>query len=220
MNFKKVSGVLMLSNITEVKLRALAEKREIYSSLYSKGATLHNKNEICDMLDIVMSGRLIAYSLSENGSAMTMFEFAKGSVIGANLLFGNKHEYPLNIYCVSDCEVLHIKKDAASGLLHDYNFTMEFIKSLSLNSLGMNQKITMMAQNTLRENLLEYFRQQSLQQNSLRFCLPINKKELADFLGVQRPSLFRELKRLKVEGIIQVENRTVTLLHSDITVKK
>ncbi|MDD3253809.1 MAG: helix-turn-helix domain-containing protein [Lachnospiraceae bacterium] len=34
---------------------------------------------------------------------------------------------------------------------------------------------------------------------------------MADYLGVQRPSLFRELKKLKEEGIIEINNRTITI---------
>jgi Mn-dependent DtxR family transcriptional regulator len=30
-------------------------------------------------------------------------------------------------------------------------------------------------------------------------------------LGVQRPSLFRELKKMKDEGIIEIDNRTIQL---------
>ena len=74
----------------------------------------------------------------------------------------------------------------------------------------------MVAQKTLRENLLEYFRQQSILQGSNTIVLPISKKQLADYLGVQRPSLFRELKNLKDEGIIDVSNRTIQIQKNDL----
>ncbi|MGL4736609.1 MAG: helix-turn-helix domain-containing protein [Cellulosilyticaceae bacterium] len=76
----------------------------------------------------------------------------------------------------------------------------------------MNRKIKMLTQRTLRENILEYLNQQCIEQNTRRVLLPINKKEWADYLGVQRPSLFRELKKMKEEGIIQITNRIVELL--------
>ena len=36
-------------------------------------------------------------------------------------------------------------------------------------------------------------------------------KGFAPYLGVQRPSLFRELKKMKDEGIIEIDNRTIQL---------
>ena len=178
---------------------------------YLKGATVHHQHETCSELDVVLSGNLVAYSLSENGSAITMFDFGKGSIIGANLLFGINNAYPLNIYSVTDCNLLHITQNAVMEFLHDYHFVMQYIKSLSMNSQGMNRKITMLTQKTLRENIMDYLKQQSIIQGSSKIVLPFSKRELADYLGVQRPSLFRELKKLKDEGIIKIDNRSIRL---------
>lgn len=132
-------------------------------------------------------------------------------MIGANLLFGENHSYPLNIYCLTDCQIVHININAVLGLLHDYNFTLHYIKSISQNSQGINQKIAMFTQRTLRENIMNYLKQQTIIQKSSVILLPISKRQLADYLGVQRPSLFRELKKLKEEGIIEINNRTIAI---------
>ncbi|MDD4690459.1 MAG: helix-turn-helix domain-containing protein, partial [Eubacteriales bacterium] len=57
-------------------------------------------------------------------------------------------------------------------------------------------------------------KKQSFIQGSPTILLPISKKQLADYLGVQRPSLFRELKKLQDERIIEIDNRVITLLSS------
>lgn len=58
---------------------------------------------------------------------------------------------------------------------------------------------------------MDYFKQQTIIQKSSVILLPMSKRQLADYLGVQRPSLFRELKKLKEEGIIEINNRTITI---------
>lgn len=212
MTAKEIKNIPLLSQVPADVLEKFVKQGHITVKQYKKGVTVHHQHDSCNNLDVVRSGRLIAYSLSENGSAVTMFEFAKNSIIGANLLFGESHAYPLNIYSVSDCALLHIALEAVVEFLHDYHFTMQYIKSLSLNSQGMNKKIAMFTQKTLRENLLDYIRQQSVLQNSSNVVLPISKKELSDYLGVQRPSLFREFKKLKDEKILAVNNRTIKIL--------
>lgn len=203
----------LFSQLSMDEMKALVSDNQLYLKLYSKGATVYPQKDRCKTLDIVLSGSLVAYSLSENGSAMTMFEFSKGQILGANLLFGDTDTYPFTIYCMADAQILHVTKKAVSDFLHNYNFTMQFIKMLSHNSQKLNRRITLATQKTLRENLLEYLRQQSVLQNSNSIALPISKKQLADYLGVQRPSLFRELKNLKDEGIINISNRTIQLNH-------
>lgn len=211
MTIKQLQSILIFSKMdTAVLAKCLAEK-QIFVKHYLKGEIVHHQHEHCSTLDVVLSGNLAAYSLLENGSVTTMFSFQKNSIIGTNLLFGENTSYPLNIYCITDCDLLYITQDAVLEFLHDYDFVMHYIKSLSMNSLVMNQKITILGQKTLRENIMDYFNQQSVFQGSSEIVLPFNKKELADYLGVQRPSLFRELKRLKDEGIIDINNRTIRL---------
>lgn len=201
----------LFSTLQADEMQAMMADHQLFIKNYSKGASVYNQNDSCKTLDIVLSGSLVAYSLSEKGSAMTMFEFSSGQMLGANLLFGDSHTYPLTIYCMSDARLLHVTQNAICRFLHNYGFAIKFVGMLSHNSQKLNQKITMVAQKSLRENLLEYLRQQSILQSSDTIVLPISKKQLADYLGVQRPSLFRELKKLKDEGIIGVSNRTIYL---------
>ena len=211
MNIKELLKTPLLSQINKEVLLSLLNERQIYTSNYKKGVTVHEQGESCKTLEIVLSGSLIAYSLSQNGSETVMFEFTKGGIIGANLLFSDNGAYPLNIYCLTDCCLLHMTKDAVSEFLKNYSFVMRYIKSLSQNSQGMNRKIAMFTQKSLRENILDYLAVQTVRQQSATITLPVTKKQLADYFGVQRPSLFRELKRLVDEGIITIDNHRITV---------
>jgi len=215
MTAEEIQRIPLFSKIRIDILKTHLAGHYIYVQSYFKGATVYNQNDSCNTLDVVLSGGVVAYSLSENGSATTMFEFQKSSIIGANLLFGENHTYPLNIYCLVDCKLLHITKEAVSEYLHEYNFVMQYVKSLSQNSQSMNRKITMFTQKTLRKNVFSYLKQQAIMQKSSTIILPISKRELADYLGVQRPSLFRELKKLKDEGIIDVRNRSIVIKNTN-----
>ena len=69
----------------------------------------------------------------------------------------------------------------------------------------------MYTQKSLRENLLDYLLALSTQQQSRSVLLPVTKKQLADYFGVQRPSLFRELKRMREEGLIEIANKKINI---------
>ena len=212
MESDRLPRIPMLKNSDSAVLAWCVAENQIFTREYAKGATVHRQHDRCVTVDLVLSGGLVAYSLSENGSAVTLFEFRENGIIGANLLFGDQDAYPLNIYAVSPCVLLHMTKRAVLELLHGPDFVMHYIRSLSTNAQGMNRKIAMLTQKTLRKNLLDYLTQQAGVQGSPNIRLPISKKELADYLGVQRPSLFRELKKMKDEGLIDVSNRIIRLL--------
>lgn len=205
-----IKCVPILKPVTDIEL--LVSQGQIKIKKYAKGETLYNQGCLCNSLDIVITGSLTAYSLTESGSSTIMFEFKKDSIIGANLLFATNNIYPLNIYCSSECSLIHIEKTAVEILLHNYDFVMSYVRSLSQNSLGLNHKIAMFSRKTLRQNIYEYLLQQSIAQHSQTVYLPFSKKEFADYLGVQRPSLFREIKKMQLDGIISIDNRKITIL--------
>lgn len=207
----KLKDIALFKQIDKSIIGDLIKSQLMFEKEYSKDATVHNQGEVCTGIDFVLTGKLIAYALSSNGSETIVFEFSPGSIIGANLLFGRNNIYPMNIYCTNQARLIQINKKGIEILLHNYNFTLEYIKELSHNAQGMNKKIAMYTQKTLRENLLDYFSLMSVQQDSKEIILPITKKQLADYFGVQRPSLFRELKKMKDEGIIDINNRKIII---------
>jgi CRP-like cAMP-binding protein len=201
----------LLQTICEDSLSKAIGDGSLFEWHYNKDQVMHAAGEPCLTLDIVERGKLIAYSLSVGGNATTMFEFLPGAVIGANLLLSTENKYPFNIYCEADSRVIHITAQCVKEFLHSYDFTLEFIVVLSKNSSGLNRKITFLTQNSLRENLVAYLLKLAEQMQSKSLTLPMSKKQLADYLGVQRPSLFRELKKMRDEKLIEYHNRRINL---------
>lgn len=212
MKIKEVLNQVSFFNNAD-NLDKLIENKSIRVKKFYKNNTIREAEETCSWVDIVVSGVVIAYVLSESGNETTMFEFKPGTIIGANLiLIGGV--YPLSFYSKEETVIISISKGGVEELLHDYDFTIKFFKALSVNSQNLNKKVFMFHKKTIRENLLEYFNNQILIQKSTTFTLPISKKQLADYLGVQRQSLFRELKNMKDEGVILINNREITLEES------
>ncbi len=208
---EEVKHIALFQGIDSATLERLVVEREIYSRSYHKGATVHEQGKACIGADIVLSGKLIAYALADNGSETVVFTFGANSLIGANLVFAEQNTYPINIYCTEGCVLYHVTKSGIEELLKHREFVMRYVQSLSENSQGMNQKIAMYTRKSLRDNLTDYLRALSVEQKSDTISLPITKKQLADYFGVQRPSLFRELKRMKDEGIIEIAKKEITL---------
>ncbi|NLY72827.1 MAG: Crp/Fnr family transcriptional regulator [Tissierellia bacterium] len=209
---KELKKLPLFERVDSKIIKELIVSGQITKGSYPKDVTVHEQYSKCQGIDIVGSGKLIAYSLAANGYETIVFEFTKGDIIGANLLLGNLNKYPMNIYCTANSTLFHVSKKAVIDLLREYNFVIPFVKSLSLNSQGMNQRIAMYTQKSLRENLVDYLTALSAEQDSKSIILPMSKKQLADHLGVRRPSLFRELRYMKEEGLVEINNRAIEIL--------
>ena len=65
---------------------------------------------------------------------------------------------------------------------------------------------------TIRGKISKFLLEESDKINSTTFSLNFNRQKMAEFLNVSRPSLSRELSRLKAEGIIDFYKETMKIL--------
>ena len=65
-----------------------------------------------------------------------------------------------------------------------------------------------LSRRSIREKLLCYF---SIHAKNGTYTMPFTLSALADYIGSDRSAMMRELKKLRQEGLVQVEGRRVTL---------
>ena len=70
-----------------------------------------------------------------------------------------------------------------------------------------------LAQKQIRDKLLEYFEIEHKKTRQRYIYLPFSLKDLADYLAINRSAMFRELKHLKEEKLIEVKGNKITLLY-------
>ncbi len=86
-----------------------------------------------------------------------------------------------------------------------------FMQLLSSKILLLNRKIKELSFETLRQKISNYLLSQYEIQNTLALILPMSRKNLAEHLGVQRPSLSREFVNMKNDGLIDFNKNLVQI---------
>ena len=71
--------------------------------------------------------------------------------------------------------------------------------------------VDMLCQRTLRSKLMSFFEYLESEEKSNSFTLPLPFSDLADYLGVDRSAMMREIKKLNEEKIISNDKRKVTI---------
>nr|WP_286672848.1 helix-turn-helix domain-containing protein [Anaeromonas gelatinilytica] len=87
----------------------------------------------------------------------------------------------------------------------------ELLKSISNKTLIISNKIHDISLKTIRDCILDYLKYEYKLQNTLTLKMKITKKEWAEKIGVHRPSLSRELMKMKQEGLIDYTRNTITI---------
>lgn len=174
------------------------------------------ENEECRNLSLILKGGVRIQKIDSLGKVLTVAEFFAFDVFGENLIFGNRDKYPMTVVSKGSSVILHIDKQSVIKLcIKNQKFHLEFLKTISNKAIVLSTKLKEVTLKTIRQRICEYLLwQYSIQKNNTIF-IGMSKKEWADKIGVQRPSLSRELIKMKEENLIDYDKDTVTI--KDIT---
>ena len=96
-------------------------------------------------------------------------------------------------------------------LFNDNDLLKNFLRLLSDKSYALNYKSRLLSQDSVRDKILFYLLHQKRIQKSSVIKLNMTKEELANQLFVQRPSLSRELAKMKKDRLIDYDKYTITI---------
>lgn len=206
-------------NFTEVEINDLLSSKNIHIKSYPSGEIIFSQGEECLVLSIVLEGEVEIQKLESSGKVLTVSRLNSGDVFGENLLFGDKNHYPMNVVSKKSSRILHIPKSSVSALSQNHSaFMASFMQTLSNKAVALSSKLNEIGLRSLRQKICDYIYSEYNKTNSNQINLTLSKKEWAEHLGVQRPSLSRELMKLKDEGIIDYDKNSITILNEEALV--
>ncbi len=183
-------------------------------SHYSKNEVIHFDGEICTHLEVVLEGKVTVDRIDVSGNILTITEFYPDEMIGGNLIFSSTPYYPMTVSASEASTIFRISKNTVFELcMTNRTFLKAYLEDISNHTLLLGDKIKHAIKRSIRESLSAYLLQESLVQKSRIIKLKITKKALADRFGVQRTSISRELQKMKNDGLIDYDSKTITLIN-------
>ena len=170
------------------------------------------EGDLCDSLGIVLQGELEVQKHYASGKVVTLAKLNKGKTFGEAIAFSETNIYPATIVSYKGSIILYISKKDIIAMCSSYPQVLNnFMQLLSSKILLLNKKIKELSFETLRQKISNYLLSQYEIQKTKALILPISRKNLAEHLGVQRPSLSRELVNMKDDGLIDFNKNLVQL---------
>ena len=196
----------------------------LFLSLYKKNAKIETKtyeaNHIlfqegdeCLGLYHIKSGQGIIKNIYFDGNESIIRYINPGDVIGDILLFSNHSHFPATIIAKTKLTIEFIKKDDLLEIIkNDSKIAFLLLNKISSQAFDLNNRVKLLSKRSIRSKICYYLLNIYKEKNSLTFTLEYNKEQWADILNIERPSLSRELIKLKKEGIIDYYSKTIKII--------
>ncbi len=204
-----VENLLLAPLGSEVIQKCLEDGRFVMRK-WRKGQLIHFSDERCIRMEIILEGKVAVERIDENGSLMSVAEFARGEMIGGNLIFSQAPSYPMTITAKDDTLILSVEKDPLFELLAGHPaFLKSFLEYVSDHATILSDRIKYYSNKSIRECLWNFLAYEKKLQDSDWVTLPMTKKALAEKMGVQRTSISRELAKMERDGLLTCDGKRI-----------
>lgn len=201
----------MFRGMTEKEVQEFLERANARTVRLAPGEHLFSQGEIPRELFILKEGCAVVENIDANGNRVVVNVFdTPGTVLGEVYLYLDG-VYDFTCRVIRRVEALCIPKAA---LMFDGNedplrdrLLNNMLNILAHKAHFLNRKLLIVNASSLRRKIARFLLANSKGENGLE--LIFNREDLADFLGVTRPSLSRELMNMQNEGRIVVQRERI-----------
>ena len=210
---EEIKKTFLLNSLSEDEIRNYLKDGSFKITVYGKNSIVHFAGGYCSKLEIILTGRIVVDHIDEYGNLMTIVELLSDEILGGNILFSKNPHYPMTVTAKQATVILEINKKRVFQLFSDNNvFLRNFLEFVSDHTVILGDRIKHYVNKTIRESIMSYLEYERKKQNSRHIKLDITKKALAERIGVQRTSLSRELSKMREEGVIRFDTKSIELL--------
>lgn len=184
---------------------------------YKKNDIIAIEEDDCSSLGIILSGTVEIHKPFPSGKILTINNFEAGNVFGEALIFSGRHKYPATIVSSSSSEIMYISKYDIINLMRlDDRILNNFVSVLSNRILMLNDRITNLSYDTVRKKIANIILVEYSKQKNKVLTLPFCRKKMAELLNIPRPSLSRELMKMKEDGMIDYHKNNIKIIDIDL----
>lgn len=167
---------------------------------YKSDSFVALQGDECRSMYFLAEGQVLTQMVNEEGKQITIEVLDAPLMLAPGFVFGKDRRFPVNVKTTKDSEVILVNKEVFLDFLHHYPVAMlNFIRLLSNRSQLLSARLNQFALQGLKSRFLNYI--------SLHPQIG-SQQQVAQILGVARPSLARAISELIDEGSLAVEGKT------------
>lgn len=209
---------LLFSGLNDADLASLAAITVRRS--FAKGETLFSEGDEATGFYLLVEGHLKLCRVSPDGREKVLHFVRPGETFAEAAFFGDGR-YPAESRALGAGEALFLPRQGFMNLMEkNPQFALNLVVSLSLSLRRFARQIEELTfadvASRLASFLVKRAAEKSTSYNGITYLeLGIKKGELAAQLGTANETVSRTFRKLKEEGVIELEGRKVTILQMD-----
>ncbi len=200
----------LFKDIPIVETETMLQQIESYTRTYFDGEIIGYQNDRYNELLIILNGRVKGEMFDISGKILKIEELKVGTPLAIAFLFSNYNVLPVNIIAVEETKILYLPKNSIVKLMQiNSKFLNNFLQLISDKTQFLSQRILFLTFKNIRQKISYYLLEN--EQNGI-VKIKLTQQELADYFGITRPSFARELYKMEVDKLIEIEKKIIKII--------
>lgn len=210
----------IFNGLKKEQLEYLSRHHMMTIATYKRNEIIFWTDRIPEKLYLLISGGIAMGRDTASGKrSLSKTNNVPGDLIGTVLLFSSKKLLWDYAIALEDCSVVEID----SRLFTQQDVVETDIQLVLLRNMLENvvdridylgQKVIILSESSVRKRIACYL--SHIRDKNKCIILHSTREDIADYLGIARPSLSRELGRMQDEGIIQINGNRVYIINHTV----
>lgn len=208
---------LLFREMTDEELSECLAALNAKKKDYEKGEYILHAGDFTDRMGIVLGGSVTIESNDIWGNCTVLSNVGKNGFFAETYALLKNSVLLVDVKANTDTEVLflnigNLQKRAFSETAWGRKLLASLLAVSLRKNLTLSERNFHTAPKTIRGKLLSYLSTVSLQKRKNEFDIPFDRQQLADYLGVDRTALSKELGRMRSEGMIECSRNHFVIL--------
>lgn len=166
---------------------------------------------------LVLKGQVLVAKELITGHRHIMAKLSVNHLFGEMIAFSENKRWPATVESITESTILFLPPDMILGTcthacVGHSQLIRNMLQIVSSKALRLNRKVEYLTLKGMREKLATYLIEVQQMSHKEIFEIPLSREELAAFLNVSRPSMSRELSRMKDEGLIDYHRSSFKII--------
>ena len=209
-------SLALFYDITDQEVEAMIHCFCMRRCQFQTGQTICTYGENAGEVGVLTRGEAELVRLDYGGNRTILERLETGGVFGESLAFTPLLGDCVEVVSAGNSEVLFMEYDRLMGrcenaCAHHSTLVRNMFHLVTEQTRRLSRRVEVLSRRSIRDKLMCWFQLRRLASGADSFTLPFTLSALADYISADRSAMMRELKRMKAEGLVEMDGRRVTL---------
>lgn len=216
-----LSKTKLFQGVSQKEAESMLDCLQGEEKFYQKGEIILRMGDTVSSLGMVLSGSVMIENDDIWGNRSILDQVGPGQVFAETYACVPGEKLMVNVVAAADARILFLNTErvirACSRSCPFHGMLIKNLLAISAQkNLKLSRRIFHTSPKTIRGKLLSYLSDQAVKWGRPEFDILFNRQQLADYLGVDRSAMSKELGKMQKDGLIKVKKNHFTMLEGSL----